>query len=239
MLKISICDDDKCIHDELNELLLNYSIQSNQDFDVQHFYRAEDLLEAPYDYNILFLDIMLNDDYDGINIGKEMRKKNNHALYIIVTSREDRYADAFEATTFRYLLKPITQNKVNKILKEAQEFITNSEKYLKFSFSKSDYYIHIQEIVLIESYMRKRYVCTEHIKFQTIEKWKVLLKQLEDYQCFTQIGKSYFVNMTHIRSISSKSITLDNGRVINLNKYAEDKFQKEFNIFLSGKGEIN
>lgn len=231
MLKIAICDDDKCTHTRLSELLLNYSVRCNQDFDVQHFYKAEELLEAPFNYNILFLDIMLDDSNDGINVGKKLRIMHNHALYVIMTSREDCYADAFEATTFRYLLKPLTQNKIDRILKDVQEFMTDFEQHLKISFSQSDYYIRIQEIVLIESYMRKRYVCTKQNKFQTIEKWETLLKRLENYQCFTRIGKNYLVNMMHIQSTSIRSITLDNGQVINLNKYAHGKLQKEFNLF--------
>lgn len=237
MLKIAICDDDKSTHTGLNELLLNYSVRCNQDFDVQHFYKAEELLEAPFDYNILFLDVMLNDDYDGIQVGKKMRSQNNHAIYVMMTSREDRYADAFEATTFRYLLKPLTQNKIDKILKDVQEFVTNFEQHLKITFNQSDYYIHIQEIIFIESYMRKRYIHTKYSKFQTIEKWETLLKRLESYRCFTRIGKSYLVNMMHIISTSHRSVTLDNAQVINLNKYAHGKFQKEFNLFLSSQGE--
>lgn len=233
MLSIAVCDDDKSIHEKLSELLLSYSVRYNQDFDMKHFYKAEELMDAPFDYDILFLDIMLNDNYDGLRIGKKLRKMKNRALYIIITSREDCCVDAFEATTFRYLLKPLVQDSIDKILKDALEFMNDLGQYLKISFKQNDYYIHIMDIIFIESYMRKRYIYTKSNTFQTVEKLKSLQERLINYHFFTKIGKTHFINMIHIQSTAVNSITLDNGQSIKLNEHAQNTFHNDFNIFLS------
>lgn len=234
MLKIAICDDVPSIHDDLYRMLIAYSVSANQDVEILHFHSAQELLNAPFDYSILFLDIMLNDGFDGVKIGIQLRERNNNALFIIITSRADRSEDAYEATTFRFLVKPLSQPKVDKVMKAAQRHIFyNSNEHIIITFRKVTHVFNVRDIVLIESYMRQRHVITMDAKYATNEQWEPLLDRLKDFPCFTRIGKSYYVNMHYIRSVSTNFITLANKKVINFNKHSQEKFHNEYNAFLS------
>lgn len=233
-MNIAICDDEQYLHDDLHKMLVCYSFSANQEIKILHFHSAEELMKAPFDYSILFLDIMLDNGFDGVEIGVQLRERNNHALFIIITSRADRSEDAYEATTFRFLVKPILQSKVDKVMKAAQKHILyNSEEHIKITFRKIDYFFNIKDIVLIESYMRQRHIITMTSKYSTNEGWETLRVRLVKFSCFTWIGKNFCVNMHYIRSVSANAITLANGKMISLNDHSQKKFHNEYNEFLS------
>lgn len=237
MLRIAICDDDPSIHDDLRRMLADCSVGTWQDLEVLHFHSAKELLEAPFDYAVLFLDIMLEDDLDGIEIGLRLREKENHALFIIITSRADRSEDAYEATTFRFLVKPLSQEKVDKVMLDVQKYtLYYSQEHIRINYRQVDYIFNIRDIVLIESYMRQRHIITMDSKCSTNEGWETLLSRLKSFPCFTRIGKSYYINMHYIRLVSTNSITLANGMLINFNKHSREKFHNEYNAFLSEQG---
>lgn len=237
MVKIAICDDEQLIHDDLQKMLVCYSVNSNQEIEVVHFHSAEELIKAPFDYSVLFLDIMLDNGFDGVAIGVQLRERNNHALFIIITSRADRSEDAYEATTFRFFVKPISQAKVDKVMKAALEYMLyNSEQHIKMTYRHIDYILNIKDIVLIESYMRQRHIITVDSKYATNERWETLLEKMNKCPCFTRIGKSYYVNMHYIRSVSANAITFANGKVVGINSHSQEKFNDEYNIFLSDQG---
>lgn len=234
MLRIAICDDDAYIHDELHNMLVDYSIRIDFDIEITHFYSAEALLGAPFDYDILFLDVMLDKGFDGVEIGIRLRQRNCRALFIIITSRADRSEDAYEATVFRFIVKPLSATKVSKLMDAVHQYMLyNSNEYLKVTYRNIDHIFHIRDIILIESYMRQRHVITKTSKQATNETWDLLLRKLERFPCFVRIGKSYLVNMHHIRAVSASSVTLSNGLVINFNKHSLEMFNCSYNAFLS------
>lgn len=233
MLKIAICDDDSSIHNELKEHLTSLSIKYNEDIDIRHYYNTDELLKAPFDFRILFLDMMLGNHSDGIQVGKRLRSMNHHALFIIISSRKDKYAESFQATTLQYLIKPLTLQKLDRVIQEALSHILYDNDYLRISYRQVKYYIHIKDIILIESFMRQRHIITDHAKYTTNENWDTLLIKLEKYSCFIRLGKSYYINMSRVRSVSQNAVTMDNGQVINLTKNAQNKFHIRFNEFLN------
>lgn len=236
MLRIAICDDEIKIQEQLKKYIFQYFFQRNKDVEIHCFTAADELLCASCDYQILFLDIMLDNNNDGIKIGKILRERDNTALYIIITSRTDRFADAYEATVFRYLVKPYTQKEIDMVLDQAIKYFSNNKRTIPIYYRQQTDYVNIKDVILIESYMRKRYIHTKTQKYQTTETWNSLLTRLSSEPCFYNPQKSFLVNLHHIKSNTKASVIMDNGREIALRKGAYKEFQEAFNKFL---GDIN
>lgn len=82
MIKIAICDDDKCDREALNTLLQKYKMKYDKEYDIKLFESGEAYLKSGFISDILFLDIIM-DDKDGIQIGQEIKKKRKDATHIV------------------------------------------------------------------------------------------------------------------------------------------------------------
>lgn len=152
-----------------------------------------------------------------------------------MTSHRDICADGYSLTTFRFLRKPLTQDCVNDVLCDILDHLSSFHEHITISYKHHNYFICIKDINYIESYMRKRYICTTLSQFVTNEVWESLLKQVDRYDGFVRIGKCHLVNMAHIQSYTTNSITMTNGKVLSLSKHAQSTFYKALNKYLRNK----
>jgi len=232
-MRIAICDDEMEARKRIEKCVSNYCGRKGLKLEVCNYASAEELKCALFDYDILFLDIMLDHDNDGTLVGQELRKMGNTALFIITTSRTDRYADAIEATIFRYLIKPFEQSSVDKALDQAAEHLRISKQTLPVVYRQRTDYVKITDIILIESYMRKRYIYTKDRKFQTSETIPEIADRLKNEDCFYRLQKSFLINLAHIESSTKTCVTMDNGRDIRYLKGKYDEFQNKFTRYLA------
>lgn len=236
MLKIALCDDDSFIYDELKGCLSAFSIRHNESFELQYYKAAQELLDAPFDYNILFLDIMLDNGQDGIEIGKLLRERENTAIIHLLTSRKDRIKDGYKATVMRYLMKPIEQTELDEALLASLKILRSSKKILPVMFKQKTVYVEIENIVLAESYYRKRYIHTTSGRLETMEKWLPLCERLKGKGFFLP-QKYILINFAHIQSATKQTVTMKNGRTIIFAKGVYENFNREYMHHLGGKND--
>lgn len=232
MLRIAICDDDKCILITLSEYLTHYSFLNNCELEIRTFSTAQELLDTEFSYQILFLDIMLDSGKDGIELAKQIRKTDSTSLIIIISSRSDRHEDAIEATIFWYVIKPFTQDRIYTVLDEAFAYWQKNHRFFPIRFKQETVYIPLQDIILIESYARKRYIYLHDRTLKTVETWQNILERVGAESCFFKPQKMLLVNLNHIQSSSKTGIVMDNGRMIAFNKSGYRAFQTAYNTFL-------
>ena len=74
-----------------------------------------------------FLDIKLR-GIDGIDFASIIKKKKPEVRIVFCTAYSDKAFDAFKVNAIGYLLKPITEEKVRKLLKQIDYMFKDSEK---------------------------------------------------------------------------------------------------------------
>lgn len=237
MLKIAVCDDDFYIHEQIKEMVHLYRINQDREYTINCYLTAAELLTAPFDYNILFLDIMLDHDQDGIEVGKILRERKNSALFILTSSRIDRAVEGYKATTFRYLPKPITQVRLDEILDDAIEYMGFASEIFVAKFKYRTNYIAIRDLMYIESYYRKRYITSSSGEFQTTDSWEKIEEQinvLKYLSVFFRPRKTFLINLMHVVGNSKNAVFMSNGKTIafeNENKY--HAFSAAYSIYLA------
>lgn len=230
-MKIAMCDDDSAMGIQMRELISIFNIAYNQEIEFVYYSTAEELMQAPFDYQILLLDIMLEKGRDGIMVGRRLRKMGNQALFILCTSRIDRFQEGYEATVFRYLVKPLTRENFFTALKDALDHMATAARTFPIRYNKRADMVFLSQVIYIESYMRKRYVYTTNGKFQTTDTWENIRSELEG-EYFYAPQRSYFINLAHVRSSTRKHVNMSNGAVINFSKGYYEGFNQLFNEFL-------
>lgn len=241
MIRVALCDDDININNTIKRYIetFNMNMDSEYEHELVYFRSSKELLEAPLNYDILLLDIMLEDDensipIDGIVVGRKLRQMGCKAVFVLVTSRTDRYEDGYTATVFRYLVKPITQQKFDKTMGEVFKHWYDENYVIPITFNKKSEYIKANDIIMIESYGRKRYICTFKGKHPIKNTWEEIESLLRHDKRFYQPQRGFLINFEHIDTNTKASVIMKNGEEIKFKRGTYAKFNRELMNYLGG-----
>src|SRR5574344_1303052 len=128
-IKIACLEDEKPQADALKDKLICWGEKKEHNILVDLFDSAENFLfemngreKIPYD--LLMLDISMG-DMDGFSLAETIRKKDKKIRTIFLTSDPGRVFDGYEVDAWRYLLKPIDEEKINSFMSELAGDIEN------------------------------------------------------------------------------------------------------------------
>ncbi len=223
MLSIAVCDDEviECcnmarkIKDILEEMKIPCIIRQ--------FQSGGELLKAMESFDIIFLDIIMQ-ELDGMKTAQIFRKKAFDKILIFVSSSREYVFEAYDVEAFQYLLKPVDDRKLKRVLQKAilktekhsQEFIIVSrERQKKKLFLDDIYYFEIKgRVVDVHG--------TEGI-FTYYEQIGELENKLRD-KGFFRCHKSYLINLKYVDGYNRQEVVLENGEKIVIAKRRYDKF---------------
>ncbi|MCM1563525.1 MAG: LytTR family DNA-binding domain-containing protein [Clostridium sp.] len=226
MLSIAVCDDEviECCNmaRKIKEILEGMKISCI----VRQFCNGRELLQALESFDIVFLDIIMQ-DLDGMKTAQLFRRKASDKILIFVSSSREYVFEAYDVEAFQYLLKPVDDRKLKSVLQKAvrktekrpQEFIIVSrERQKKKLFLDDIYYFEIKgRIVDVHG--------TEGI-FTYYGQIGELEDKLWD-KGFFRCHKSYLVNMKYIDGYNRQEVVLENGEKIVIAKRRYDEFCQE------------
>lgn len=237
MLSVAICDDEiiECcrMKRKIEEILNEMNIPCI----IRQFGSGRQLLQVQESFDIIFLDIMMN-DLNGIKTAKIFREKAADKILIFISSSREYVFEAYDVEAFQYLLKPIDDGKLRTVLKKAvtktekhsQEFmIISKERQKQKLFLDDIYYFEIKgRIVDVHG--------TEGI-FAYYEQIGELEKKLQD-KGFFRCHKSYLVNLKYVEGYNRQEAVLENGETIIIAKRRYEKFCQEIFKLMKKNGGI-
>lgn len=229
MIKIAICEDQKKVGEEILEKLKAVS---------KGFVRAIDLYETGEQllnslkenkYDIYYLDIMLDDSgINGYELAKELRRKQNDAILIFLSSHEEYACEAYEVDALRFLRKPIVEEKFVEAFVKAVQVIYKRQGTFYYKSEYIEKEIQMKEIRYFESQGRKIVMNTINGKSEVFYgSLKVIQKQLEQ-NFFCLCHTSFLVNVACIHKITGKFIVLDNGEELPISRTYTAEIRKKY-----------
>ncbi len=200
-MKIAICDDDRTICNEIREIIGQY----NSNYCIDLFYCGLDLLNTDKVYDIVFLDIEMN-EIDGMRTAASLREKNNNEYIIFLTSHSEFMQEAFKVKAFRYLHKPIQQQGLIEALCTAEREILSNKKIVLNEKNKMQI-IDIKNIIYFESYGDGTYIYTNNEIFESIKPLKYWGNIVEK-ECFFQVHKSFLISLRYVKNIGNSFVQM-------------------------------
>lgn len=118
--RLALCDDNKYYNEELNSILFSYESENNSKFEIITYISGEDLLAEweSKNFHIIFIDVEM-EGKSGIDVARDIRKKNEEIIIIFVTSHPNYALNAFEVSALGYLVKPVSYDYLKKLLTKA------------------------------------------------------------------------------------------------------------------------
>lgn len=229
-MRIIICDDDQ---NELNittTYIYEYITAKQLDIDVKKFSSPNDLLKFDINNNadtLYLLDVVMP-EINGIELGREIRKRNKNAAIIYLTISKEFMSDAFSVRTFSYLIKPIEKA---KLFSDLDEYFANVKKSVHRIIVKNNdgsIVLPIDDIIAVEySDHRLIYHLTNNRTiYGTYQKksFDIQAASLIELNLFVKISASYLINMKNVDIITKNGFVMSDGREFNVSrKYVDAK----------------
>ena len=229
MLKVIIIDDD-----ELSRLALKKCVERAEFMEVSaEFSSALTALEVIDDLNcdVILLDIEMP-EMTGIEF---INQAKNIPQVVIVSSKDEYAAEAFNYDVTDYLVKPIEYPRFLKAalkVKSINEEITNNNINQDHLFiKKNNTYVRVEfsEIYYIEAYADYVNIHTIDQKFIVLSTMKAIEMRFPQ-QDFMRIHRSFIVRLDKISSIEENAINIG-GKMIPVSRSYRPEFMKRMNIF--------
>ncbi len=234
-MKIAVCDDDRVIIEQIEQYIETIHDKS---LEYEVFFCAEELqgyiTEYDIDFDIFILDIEMK-KMSGIDLAKKIREKNINALIIFMTSHSQYVFDVFEMITFDFIEKPLTFEKMKKILERTKKHLGIARKSFVFSYRKNNYSIAFSNISYLEKEGRKVWIyTTDDKKYQCNMTLGEIWSQLE-VETFGLLNKSLIVNIPKIESIIGENVVLQGGKKLYISRDYRKGLKKKHLDYLRGK----
>ena len=196
-MRILICDDDSFIIDELKKYLLRYFRQAHLTCpEIITFSNGEALLVDQGEKDILFLDIEMP-GMNGIYVGNELKKKNRNLIIFVVSSYSEYLDEAMRFHVFRYLSKPIDEQRLFRNLKDAIALYHSMTIKVPVETKEGVHVLSVSSIIMLEAHGKKVIVHTASRDFESIHTMQYWKTQLPSNRFF-QTHRSFIVNYEHV-----------------------------------------
>ena len=230
--KVGICDDNIAFGSQMEKYLEEYPKREAIPLDIVIFGSGSGYLkylqaEAPID--ILFLDIELEEKINGIFVGKKIRMDlRNEITQIVYVSALEEYAiQLFQNRPMDFLIKPIKQEDIDKIMNNYIHVFGKKEKHVfEYRVGKNQYRIGYDDIIYFQSTGRKVEIVTYDKRIDFYSSMDEIEKQLNK-EIFWRIHKSYIINNRYIKEFSATEIGLENAIKLPISRTYREEIKKK------------
>lgn len=232
MLEIALCDDEEYELNQLHTMILKYCKERNIKVSVSPYTNGEALLHSPKKYQVIFLDIKM-DQISGIEIGKKIRENDKRVKIIYATNFTNYQNDAFSVRAFGYLVKPVQYEAICKQLDDVIEYseLENIKTTFTFDTDAGIKTLNVQDIYYFEACNHKIEIVTKERTFKVSDSIINILNNFKSYG-FSMPHKSYVINLFYVSSIRGYEILLTSGNTIPISQKRAVEFKNEFHSYL-------
>ena len=234
MLRIAICDDDKCCREMIKEALLRFTNKRDIEIKTDEYPEGSKLISSAIKYDLIIMDYMFEDeDEDAIEYSRRIREYSETVPIVFCSSYSEAVFKTFEVNAFRFLKKPINYEEFGEMMDAFVKRIQMKE-YLIVKSDKEWIPIRLDDIVYLEAKGKRTAFCIKGQK-DMVECFGVMASYEDKLpgDRFFRCQKSFIVNLDYISSYTFSDITLNNSTAIRLGrgKYVEFLTLYEKHIF--------
>ena len=228
MLRVAICEDVLSELQKQTQIIQSIMARLSKNVKFFCFRSGEELLmetDTTGNMDIVFLDVeMLG--ISGIETARILRERDSRVILIFVSCHNQYCKEMIEVQPYAFIDKPVSEEKLEKILKRVFETHLNSDDSYCFSYNKRQYNIPLNQIRFFQS--DKRIVQINAVQLDMPELEYLFYGKLEEVE-------SLLVNTRFIKEYSADRVVLDNGREVEISKNYRDHVRQHYISMLKGR----
>lgn len=230
-MRVIICDDDEFVRRRLHDnIKLAFKSMRKSGYpgllECDEFDNGKDLLEDNGEKNLVFLDIEMP-GADGISVGRALKQADSDVLIAYVTSHTEYLDDAMSFCVFRYISKPLNQERIVKCICDALNILC--KRRINVVVDEGNCMcrkVNTYDIVMVEKDARRLKL---HMKdgeviriMGTINDFMIGLNPL----IFAMCHRSFIINFKYVSKIDKNTVYLCGGKYmayLSRNRYTSIK----------------
>lgn len=237
MIKVLVCDDDKIIIEKVQQLLTIIQEQYSFELDIKTYNDGLLAMESKETYDIAIVDIEMP-NVDGLALSEKLKRRNPDTIVLILTSFSDYLDSAMRIQVFRYLSKPIDEERFTKNFIEAVSYYKQISKQIIVESGDEVLTIKTKDIFYIENLKHGSVIATKHGDYKTNKKPQEWYEIINQPNCFTFSHKSFLVNLQNVINFDKNTVHFqgsnDSVRIACISQRKYYEFKKAFFDFAGG-----
>jgi DNA-binding LytR/AlgR family response regulator len=199
--QVAVCDDEEIVGEGIKARLLKWS----SDYQVDIYCTGDALLNSEKVYDYIFMDVEMP-GIGGLETAEELRKRGREDYIIFLTSHVEIMPEAFKVKAFRFLSKPVEEEKFQEAVAEVEKEILSNEKIL-LDLGDETRLLNIKDLVCFEAYGDGTYIYTRSEILESKRPLKYWVRTVgKDH--FYQVSRSYVVALRYVGRIGKNEITM-------------------------------
>lgn len=226
-MKISICDDESKILEEISSFIEKEfpSARIKSYSDGKSFIASTG--ERP---DVLLADIDMP-GMSGMDVAATLASEKAKTLVVFVTAHDELVYDSFKYHPFAFVRKKFLQEELRSVLADCENEIENQNK--RFTFQNASTMVNLaqNEILYFEGQANYLAIHTTGEQYRMRSTMSAVEEELKD-SGFLRIHKGFLVNLEHIRILKTEELELDNGEVLPIGKSYSESAKKSILRFM-------
>lgn len=226
---IAYCEDETAQADLVCAMIKKWAKERHKAVKVILFESAEEFLfkNEVYPYDAVFLDIALK-QMNGVELAHTIRKIDQKIPIAFLTADREFALEGYEVRAVRYLLKPITAEKLWELLDGLLADMKEEEDTACITVEEKGVIRRVDEGRLCYLDVSGHYTqlhLSDASVIRVKESLGTVLARLHRKELFVKCHRSYAVNLSYIEKISRVECTLTDGEVLPVSR----NFYRELN----------
>lgn len=228
---IAILDDDGAFAEILAGELQKIAEQRGASIDIHIFSETEKIDKSPFGYDLLFLDVELQDE-NGIEWAKKWKQQRKFKE-IVVTSSYDKYVfDSLEVRPLSFVRKAHLQEDLEKAIDRYEREIEAAPQQIVIMDGKKQRYFDPAGIEFLRANAHYVDVVMANGDLRIIRnRLDTLQDKMKEYG-FVRIQISYLVNMRYVEKVDNRFIYMKSGGKKAISPKYKEKFFERLRTYI-------
>lgn len=235
-LRIAYCEDESIQLDYMEELIKKWAENNKIEYCFSGFRSAKEFLfenEDNYPFDVVILDIDM-EEMDGMKLARKIRECDMKLPIVFLTNRKEYVFEGYEVNAYRYLLKPMNEEKLAEIFNDISKMTNKEKRYLIEKQDSELIKIELEDIMYLES--NGHYLTIHTIKDNIVVK-KSLQEEIRaiciDGQTLFENGfiathRSFLVNLKYIDRVLRAQCILSSEEIVPISRNAYKEVNEAF-----------
>jgi len=233
-IEIVLVDDEQLQLDYMENLVEQSAKILDITVEIHQYLSGEAFLFALADHptwEFAFLDVEM-EALNGMEVARIVRDKAPQLSLVFATAYAEYAIEGYEVQALDYLLKPISLDKVERVMKRYLEEKPEEAAYIVVDIDGESTRLNLKDILYVEASKREVIVYlrneTLHINMSLSN-----FTELVDER-FVSTHRSYLVNLDHVSRLLKKDVELSDGEKIPLSRRRSKEVQAAFIDYYKG-----
>lgn len=234
ILRVAYCEDETAQAEYVSDMIKNWGERKNTACDVDLYGSAEEFLfemdEAElFAYDLILLDISMQ-GMSGFSLAEKIRSTDKKVRLAFITSDADYVFRGYEVEAFRYIMKPVTQVKLDELLDSVSAQVgEDMAEYVILEVSGQNRKIDKSDILYVEVDGHYTTIHCEKEEFTVKESFKDVLAMLNaDATVFCRCHRSAAVNIDKVMRIGRELCRLKGGQELAVSRGMYEELNRAF-----------